>query len=185
MLDLVADEAHRIDSRFLEPACGSGNFLVPVLERKLSTVQTKFGKSRFETLSNGIFALMCIYGIDILKDNINECRTNLSAAFQTSLGIEPNSEWANAAETVLKVNIIQGDALSMTTTEGDPLTFPEWSYLGKGKYQRSDFLYSNLTQRSSYKGTLFEEFDDHEIFTPIRTYPSMGVPELAELGNNN
>src|SRR6185312_6851418 len=48
MLNLVRDETERIDSRFLEPACGSGNFLVQVLRRKLVAVEVKYGKSDFE-----------------------------------------------------------------------------------------------------------------------------------------
>jgi len=77
MLDLVKDEAQRIDSRFLEPACGSGNFLVQVLRRKLAAVERKFGKSEFERRLYALLALMCIYGIELLADNIAECRANL------------------------------------------------------------------------------------------------------------
>ena len=77
MLDLVKDETERIDSRFLEPACGSGNFLVPVLRRKLAAVELKFGKSDFEKRHYALFGLMCIYGIELLADNIAECRANM------------------------------------------------------------------------------------------------------------
>ena len=48
MLDLVKGETERIDSRFLESACGSGNFLVKILQRKLAAVELKYGKSDFE-----------------------------------------------------------------------------------------------------------------------------------------
>src|SRR5680860_385146 len=77
MLDLVKDESERIDSRFLEPACGSGNFLVPVLKRKLTTVRARYGKSDFENRHHALLALMSIYGIELLEDNIAECRENL------------------------------------------------------------------------------------------------------------
>src|SRR5437899_11962113 len=77
MLDLVKDESERIDSRFLEPACGSGNFLVQVLRRKLAAVELKFGKSDFEKRHYALYGVMCIYGIELLKDNIAECRDNL------------------------------------------------------------------------------------------------------------
>src|SRR5471032_1708898 len=77
MLDLVKDETERLDSRFLEPACGSGNFLVQILQRKLSAVELKFGKSDFEKRHYALLALMCMYGIELLEDNIAECRTNM------------------------------------------------------------------------------------------------------------
>src|SRR5579871_4797366 len=74
MLDLVKDESERIDSRCLEPACGSGNFLVEVLRRKLAAVDLKFGKSEFERRQYALFGLMCMYGIELLDDNVAECR---------------------------------------------------------------------------------------------------------------
>src|SRR3989475_9799402 len=77
MLDLVKGETERIDSRFLEPACGSGNFLVKILRRKLAVVELKYGKSDFEQRHYALLALMCIYGIELLADNIAECRANL------------------------------------------------------------------------------------------------------------
>ena len=77
MLDLVQEETERIDARFLEPACGSGNFLVQVLRRKLAAVDRKFGRSEFERRHYALLGLMCIYGIELLADNIVECRANL------------------------------------------------------------------------------------------------------------
>ena len=77
MLDLVKDETERIDSRFLEPACGSGNFLVQIVRRKLAAVELKYGKSEFERRHYALLALMCIYGIELLPDNIAECRANV------------------------------------------------------------------------------------------------------------
>src|SRR5262245_47526368 len=81
MLDLVKDETERIDSRFLEPACGSGNFLVRILQRKLAAVELKFGKSDFEKRHYGLLALMCTYGIELLADNIADCRSNMLEMF--------------------------------------------------------------------------------------------------------
>lgn len=180
MLDLVKHESERIDSRVLEPACGSGNFLVPVLARKLATVQFRHGKSDFEKRHYALFALMCSYGIELLADNAEECRDNLSEVFNTFLGIDNNDEWARAAHVVLAVNIVQGDALTMTVPSGKPITFPEWGYLGKGKFQRRDFRYDDLTQRASYEGTLFGELDDDDLFVPAQTYPVMTVRQIAE-----
>jgi type I restriction-modification system DNA methylase subunit len=94
MLDLVKGETERIDSRFLEPACGSGNFLIRVLRRKLGAVELKFGKSDFEKRHYALLALMCIYGIELLPDNITECRANLLEIFAEYLNIDESAELA-------------------------------------------------------------------------------------------
>ena len=180
MLNLVKDESERIDSRFLEPACGSGNFLKAVLARKLVTVQSKYGKSEFEKQHNAHFSLMCIYGIELLADNVVECREILLETFANFLAIDSTSKFYSAGVAVLDVNIIQGDALTLTKTDGKPIEFPEWGYLGMGKFQRRDFRYDALTQRSSIHGTLFELFEEHQLFVPTNTHLPMGVEELAK-----
>ncbi len=142
MLDLVKDESERIDSRFLEPACGSGNFLVQVLRRKLAAVELKFGRSEFEKRHYALLALMCMYGIELLDDNVAECRTNLLEILADYLGVDETDDICRAAAHVLDQNIVHGDALAMTTSGGSPITFAEWGYLGKGKFQRRDFRYA-------------------------------------------
>jgi N-6 DNA Methylase len=124
MLDLVKGETERIDSRFLEPACGSGNFLVQVLERKLAAVAARYGGSDFERRHYGLFALMCVYGIELLADNARECRGRLLDVFAGF--IPADAMWCRAGERVLALNIVQGDALSMTDAEGAPIVFAEW-----------------------------------------------------------
>lgn len=179
MLNLVKAESERIDSRVLEPACGSGNFLVPVLKRKIATVEARYGKSDFERRHHALLALMCIYGIELLADNAVECRENLIEVFASYLRVAPGDYWYRAAERILDRNIVQGDALTMTAADGTPITFPEWGYLGKGRYQRRDFRYDNLTQRASFQGTLWEHLEEHEVFTPTKEYPAMTVEEIA------
>lgn len=179
MLNLVKDESERIDSRFLEPACGSGNFLRVVLRRKLISVNSRYGKSDFEKRHYALFALMCIYGIELLEDNAVECRQSLVEIFTEFLGVEAHSDWARAASAVVEANIIQGDALTLKTPDGEPINFPEWGYLGGGKYQRRDFRYDSLTQRSSVKGSLFEFLEEHDVFIPTRTHQPMTVVEIA------
>lgn len=180
MINLVKDESERIDSRFLEPACGSGNFLKPVLQRKLTTVQSRYGRSEFERKHYALFALMCVYGIELLEDNVAECRQNLQQIFNDFLAVETDSEWSRAAANVLVANIIQGDALTLQTPDGGPITFPEWGYLGTGKYQRRDFRYDSLTQRSSIEGSLFELLEEHEVFIPTKTYEPLTVEMIAQ-----
>src|SRR6478672_10510570 len=134
MLDLVKDETERIDSRFLEPACGSGNFLVQVLQRKLAAVDLKFGKSDFERRH-----------YTLLDDNIAECRANMLEILSAYLNLEDSDDLYRAAFYVLSQNLVHGDALTMRAHNDQPITFAEWGYLGKGKYQRRDFRYDDLT----------------------------------------
>jgi hypothetical protein len=181
MLNLVKDETERIDSRFLEPACGSGNFLGPVLERKLAAVELKFGKSDFEKRHYAMLALMCIYGIELLADNIAECRANLLEIFAGYLKLNDSDDLYRAASYVLSQNLVHGDALTMLAHDGRPITFAEWGYLGKGKFQRRDFLFGALTTASSFsaEGSLFAQLGKHEVFTPIKTYQPMTAGELV------
>jgi hypothetical protein len=180
MLDLVKDESERIDSRFLEPACGSGNFLVRVLARKLTTAERKYGKSDFEKRHYSLLGLMCIYGIELLSDNVAECRQNMLEVFAVFLGLSEADDLHKAAEYVLSQNIVHGDALTMRNNAGAPIIFAEWGYLGKGKFQRRDFRFDTLTQMSAFgeEDTLFAEIGKHEVFTPTKSYPVMGVGEL-------
>lgn len=182
MLELVKDEMERIESRVLEPACGSGNFLTPVLRRKLAAVELRYGRSEFEKRHYALLGLMCTYGIELLADNVAECRENLLKIFAEYLGADDGSDWLGAAKAVLDVNIIHGDALAMTTRSGlaEPMTFAEWAYLGKGQFKRRDFRFDVITKRSSFgDDTLFADMGKHEIFVPLREYPLVTVKELA------
>lgn len=184
MLDLVEGEADRIDARFLEPACGSGNFVVRVLQRKLAAVEQKFGKSEFEKRNYSLLAVMCVYGIELLADNIEECRANMLAVLAEYLNVGHDDEAYRAAAYVLAENLLQGDALTMQTTAGMPISFAEWGYLGKGKFQRRDFRLDVLTGSSAFSAedSLFAKLGTHEIFTPVKTYPAMTIRDLATAG---
>jgi len=204
MLNLVKDETERIDSRFLEPACGSGHFLVQILRRKLAAVELKYGKSDFERRHYALFGLMCIYGIELLADNIADCRQNLLDIFAEYLNLTPSDDLHRAASYVLSQNLIHGDAWTMRTrAEGckackrprihtvtptmlehtcQPIIFAEWGSLGKGKFQRRNFLFDSLTKSSAYSANapLFAHLGKHEIFEPIKPeYPPMTVSDLA------
>ena len=181
MLDLVKGETGRIDARVLEPACGSGNFLVRILQRKLAVVELKFGKSEFEQQHYALLALMCTYGIELLVDNIAECRANMLEILANYLNLEESDDLYRSASYVLAQNLVHGDALTMLTHDGQPITFAEWGYLGKGKFQRRNFRFDVLTHSSAFsaEGSLFADLGQHEIFTPTKTYPPMTVSDLA------
>jgi hypothetical protein len=181
MLDLVKDESERIDSRFLEPACGSGNFLVRILQRKLAAVELKFGKSYFEKRHYALFTVMCLYGIELLEDNIAECRANMLEILADYLNLKESDDLYRVAFYVLTQNLVHGDALTMRTSDGKPITFAEWGYLGKGKFQRRDFRLDTLTLSSAFSAedSLFAHLGKHEIFKPTKSYPPLTVCELA------
>lgn len=183
MLDLVKGETERIDSRFLEPACGSGNFLVRILERKLAAVEAKYGKSEFEKRQYALLAVMCCYGIELLADNIAECRANMLEVLAEYLQLREVDDLYRSASHVLTQNIVHGDALSMRTADGRPITFAQWSYLGKGRFQRRDFRLDVLVHMSGVaeEGSLFAHLGRHEIFAPAKTYPPMTMGELSAL----
>lgn len=183
MLDLVKEETERIDSRFLEPACGSGNFLVQIVQRKLAAVELKYGKSDFARSHYDLLGLMCVYGIELLADNIAECRENVLKIFAEYLNVDSSDKFYRAAVYVLSQNILHGDALTMRTHEDAPITFAEWGYLGKGKFQRRDFRFDTLTLSSTFSAedSLFSQLGKHEIFTPAKTYPPMTVLEIAAM----
>ena len=181
MIDLVGTEADRIDARFLEPACGAGNFLAPVLTRKLATATARYRGSEFERRHHALLALMSIYGIELLIDNVLECRERMRQLFVRNLEVTDDDSFSLAAAAVLEVNIVQGDALTMLTPEKQPIAFAEWSYLGKGRFHRRDFRFDTLTQMSSFGGedTLFADLGRHEIFTPAKDHGALTVKQLA------
>ncbi len=182
MLDLVKGETERIDARFLEPACGSGNFLVPVLQRKLVAVEFKFAKSDFNKRHYALLGLMCCYGIELLADNIEECRANMLEVLSAYLRLTPEDDLYRAASHVLAANLVHGDALTMKTAQGEPISFAEWGYIGKGKFQRRDFRLDVLTGASAFnaEGSLFAGLGNHEIFKPTKTYPPVTIKDLSD-----
>ena len=133
-----------------------------------------------------LLGLMCIYGIELLADNISECRANVLEVFADYLQLEEADDLHRAASYVLQQNLVHGDALTMRDHQGQDITFAEWGYLGKGKYQRRDFRFDALTGASKFseEGSLFADLGKHEIFTPVTTHAPMTVGELATLPRN-
>jgi SAM-dependent methyltransferase len=170
MLDLVGHECERVDSRFLEPACGNGNFLAEVLRRKLKTVTAKNGGDRGRWERDAFLAVCSIYGIDLLPDNVAACRERLldivgNAHRERFEGPLP-AEAARAAGFVLLRNIVQGDALSMRTAEGKPIVFSEWAPLNGAMVKRRDFAFSHLLDHAHIANTpLFSDLGEN-VYVP-------------------
>jgi len=164
MLDLVANECERIDSRFLEPACGDGNFLAEVFRRRLSVVgREKRAIHLWE--QDALLALACLYGIELLFDNVIACRQRLLGMFADEyanrFGKRCRDACVDAAQIIVHTNILHGDALAMTTV-GDsalpnrPLIFTEWSLLPRGFFKRKQFEFHQLLRAAdATTGDLF------------------------------
>lgn len=179
MLDLVIDETERIESRFLEPACGDGNFLVEILRRKLKIVKNKYRKSPYEYEKRAVLAITSLYGVDLLKDNVEECRKRLFNIFDKEYisvcKSEVSDECRDAVRFILMRNIICGDALSLKTNEGTPIIFSEWAFpnLAEPKIIRRDFHLDELIEGKGEQMNIFMtdwEYDEEtKSFIPKST----------------
>lgn len=187
MLDLVKQETERIDSRFLEPACGDGNFLAEILKRKLNVVITRYKKSQLEFERNSITALTSIYGVDLLEDNVLTCRARLLEIFTNQYKNEfkdINDEFLYSAKFILSKNIIWGDALSMKTIEGKPITFSEWSAVNGSMLKRRDFQLDKLLENIEFDESELNLFSDQQepvfIPQPVAEFPLTHFLKIAE-----
>lgn len=175
MLDLVQQETERIDSRFLEPACGTGNFLAEILERKLSVVDRRYGRSQIEHERYTLLAVSSIYGVDLLEDNVVECRQRLLAIVEKHCKTLFNADFIRAIQFVLERNIIHGDALSLKAV-GDqprPIVFSEWSLVNGSMVKRRDFEFHELLSFAGMKGKpLFSDLGEEAFFPePVKNFP--------------
>jgi len=189
MLDLVKQETERIESRFLEPACGTGNFLAEILERKLRIVESRYSKNQLEYERNVVLAISSIYGIDILQDNIAECRKRLFEIFNqkyTNLFKEmAKEECRDAVKYILEKNIIWGNALDLKTIgkNPQPIVFPEWSPVNGSMFKRRDFTFHGLLDHAAIKELpLFSDLgDDVFIPKPVKEYPLIHFLRIADV----
>ena len=183
MLDLVRDETECIESRCFEPACGRGEFLTQILVRKLGTVRQKYRRRPIDARQNALIALMSIYGVELLSDNIAECRASILDVFASSMNVGPSDHLFRAASFVVSQNIVHGDALTMRTNAGRPIIFAEWVCVGKGKFQRRDFRLDTLSiaNRVSREGQHGPPVES-EVFAPVKIYPLMTLHALATAG---
>ena len=193
MCDLVKTETERIESRFLEPACGTGNFLAEVLSRKLAVVKNRYGKSPFDYERYSVLAMTSLYGVDILADNAQECRERLydiwNREYTANAKAQANEQCREAVLFILRKNVLCGDALTMLQTDGSPIVFAEWSLVTGNQTKRRDFrldvLLKENADESSYETqmSLFAESGDSEenwmidpithnlVPKPIKEYP--------------
>lgn len=185
MLDLVKQETERIDSRFLEPACGNGNFLAEVLRRKLRVVEQRYGKSQLEFERYAVLAISSIYGVDILEDNTQECRQRLFKIFDeryTSLfKADCKEECRQSVKFLLSRNILWGDALDFTNpVTKQPIIFSEWSPINGSMFKRRDYVFKFLVEQTHQFSLFSDEGNPAAIDEPIKEYPLMHFLKLAD-----
>lgn len=155
MCDLLKQETERIDSRFLEPACGDGNFLSVILKRKLAIVKKKYKRSAYDWERNSLLALGSLYGVDIMLDNVVACQERLfeiwNKEYKAVCKKECNDETREAAKFILKLNIVCGNTLTLLCVDGDgcelnvPIIFSEWTFpFNDARMQRKDYTFAEL-----------------------------------------
>ena len=187
MLDLVMQETERIDSRFLEPACGTGNFLAEILERKLRVVEVRYGKSQLEFERYAIQAVSTIYGIDILEDNVQQCRQRLFGIFNLAylhlFKNRSNDDCRESVRYILERNIIHGDALSLKTVGAivKPIVFSEWSILNGSMLKRRDYFLSFLLDKQHQLSLFNDEDQEVNLNEPVREYPPVHFLKVADV----
>jgi hypothetical protein len=183
MLDLVKQETERIDSRFLEPACGSGNFLVEILKRKLAVVENRYKNHPPEWERYAVLAVSSIYGIDILEDNVKECRERLYQVFaqtyQSLYKENCNETCSQSVKFLLNRNIIWGDALDYTNPETkEPVVFSEWSAVNGEYLKRRDYQFKFLVEKEHQFALFNDEGEVATIDRPIMDYPLVHYKNL-------
>ncbi|WP_165072980.1 SAM-dependent DNA methyltransferase [Desulfovibrio sp. ZJ200] len=201
MCDLVADECNRIDSRFLEPACGEGAFLAEILTRKLAVCKQKYGtqllRPDYERAS--VNAVMSLYGVELLPDNAASCRERLFAiwndAYTKNCGTDAHDICREVVRYILSVNILCGDALTMKQDNGEPIIFAEWSFIDGSMVKRRDFRLDKLIEANEKQkgncipvedGYVGYDWEKKEFFPkPIQPeYPPIDYRRLCEHGRS-
>ena len=189
MLDLVKSETERIESRFLEPACGNGNFLAEVLIRKLNVVDARYRKSQQEWERYSVLAVSSIYGVDILEDNAEECRERLfliyKEKYSKNFGTKIKSECLDSVKFLFKRNILWGDALDFTNpVTKQPIIFSEWSAVNGVMLKRRDYMFRFLVEKS-YQTSLFNDLGEATaIDEPVKDFPLIHFLKLSSHGNS-
>lgn len=167
MLDLVKTETERIDSRFLEPACGDGNFLAEILRRKLAVVKKKYKRSPTDFEKYSVLAVTSVYGVDILQDNAEACRERLykiwDKEYKAVCKKEVNEDCRKSVRFILQKNIVCGNALSLMCVDENgsdtdkPIIFSEWAFITGYQLQRSDYTFEKLMKGDDEARDLFKK----------------------------
>lgn len=189
MLDLVKDETERIDSRFLEPACGNGNFLAEILNRKLKVVESRYAKSQLEWERYAVIAISSIYGVEIQEDNAIECRERLFDIFNIKYTLlyrdKCKEECRRSVRFLFNRNILWGDALDFTNpVTKAPIVFSEWSAVNGSMLKRRDYVFRFLVEKTHQFSLFNDEGEAAAIDEPVKEYPLIHFLKLGEDDTN-
>lgn len=183
MCDLVKDETERIDSRFLEPACGDGNFLAEIITRKMQVVKRKYKKSPIDYEKNAVLAISSIYGVDILQDNVDACCERMFSLWDKEYTSvckkDANDQTREAVKFILSKNIVCGNALTLKQVDengnetDEPIVFSEWAFITGSQIQRQDYTFAHLLamndeENKAEQQSMFDEQQDEGKF--LRRY---------------
>ena len=193
MLDLTKHETERIDSRFLEPACGDGNFLAEILRRKLAVVKSRYDKHAADYERYAVIAVTSIYGVELLPDNTDECRKRMFEIFDKEYTAnckkEANDDTRAAVRHILLHNILCGNALTMKTSDDVPIVFSEWTAVNGSMLKRRDFQLSQMLEENTFdlQMDLFGEVGTYEkdetgatVLSPIREFPPVHYRRVTQ-----
>jgi hypothetical protein len=185
MLDLVKHETERIDSRFLEPACGNGNFLAEVLRRKLKVVDQRYGNNQMDWERYAVIAVSSIYGVDILEDNAQECRLRLYQIFDdlytSHFKDKCKEDCRRSIRFLLDRNILWGDALDFTNpATKQPIVFSEWNAVNGSMLKRRDYMFKFLVEKSHQFSLFNDEGNPAAIDEPVKDFPLIHYLKLSE-----
>lgn len=209
MCDLVSNMCEDYSKRFLEPACGDGNFLAEILSRKLANLKKKYKRSSYDFERFSVFAVSSIYGVDIMQDNVQECRNRLykiwNKEYTTVCKKDCNEQTRQAVKYILSKNILCGNALTLMCVDENqqdtsvPIIFPEWSVISGTSLKRRDFRLDVLLKvgerpPEKKQKSIFDEEDDltkyltlnpvtdEYIAKPLREYPALHYRRIHENG---
>lgn len=192
MIDLVEQEAERIDSRFLEPACGDGNFLIEVLRRKLNVVKSRYSKNHDDYERYSVIAITSIYGVELLEDNVQICRERLfdfwNEEYSDVCKKNANDECRLSVKFILSKNILNGDALTLKKTNGDPIIFSEWSAINSVLVKRRDYRLDEMIEGHEEQISIFMngwEYDEEIkafIPKPVKEFQPVHYKQVQENG---
>jgi hypothetical protein len=185
MLDLVKHETERIDARFLEPACGNGNFLAEVLRRKLAVIDNRYNTSQVEWERYSAIAVSSIYGVDILEDNAQECRERLFNLFIECYRLlfkdACQTDYQRSIKYLLSKNILWGDALDFTHPETkQPIIFSEWTVVHGFMMKRREYMFKFLVEKTHQFSMFNDEGNAAAIDEPIKDFPLIHFLKLGE-----
>lgn len=167
MLDFVKDESFNIESTFLEPACGDGNFLAPILERKLLKVKEMYGKSKSDYEKYSLIALSSLYGVELMIDNVEACTKRLFDIYDKEyikqMKKDASSRVRDVAYYIIRKNILCGDALTLLRADKTPITFCEWKWVKGSMVKRRDYQLSKMLKAETYTNEMADVGNENQL----------------------